>query len=165
MESQVISIRVKFRESEKRVEVRPHDQILVLKVTEFQEEMINSNVRVIFRGKEIQDHDTFRSINMQDNDICHVTVAQKKNSVVPSLCAGKLSGDRDMHSMFPNSTQDSSMLASADMFVIAVMTICMLFWMILFALPEVLLSPPASILMTCITIVSTLACFARASVS
>lgn len=169
MDAHLISIRVKYGESEKRVEVRLQDQIHTLKSCEFHEEISkNKKVRVIFRGKELHDNATFYSVNMQDNDICHVTVTQKIINTNRSI----KSSNRSKGTALTNTNSDTQyyrdaargcVLSSLDMFLVVIMTICILFWMLLFALPEMLLSPSTSVLLIGITTVSSLACFVRVS--
>ena len=160
MDPHSISIRLKFGEREKSVDVRLLDQIQTIKTREFLEDTSrNRKVRVIFRGKELKDNDTFQGVNMRNGDICHIIIGRRDQNNAGE--GGDGTGGSRVAGL-SGATESSSQLSPLDLFLIAAMTACTLFWMVLFSLPD-MLAPSAAVLMTGLTGASSLACFARAS--
>jgi hypothetical protein len=159
----MISLRVKHGEVERRVEVQLDDCIGTLKEKEFHTEMSdNRTVRIIFKGKELKSEETFRSTNMMNDDICHVIIGPKRST---TGTAGGINGSRV--SSGGGSGSGSSVdggLAPQDMLLMAILSACILFWMLLYSIPE-LLSPSSFVLMTSITVVVSLISFFRTAQS
>ena len=144
--SEKMVVRVRQGERERRAEVTLSDKVRTL-LQEFEQEAKGRTVRFIFRGKELKLDDTFQSAQMKNNDTCHLTLGRdvKKASPIRSDCQS-----------------EENDLGAYDMFLIALMTLCVMFWLLLLSLPE-LSSQSTSVLMAMITFVSSLTCFARAS--
>lgn len=159
-----INVRMILGEVERCVEVRLHDHIGVLSKELIADRLsahehdINESVRVIFKGKELSHGDTFFAANVGDNDICHVVLGPKR------VC--HQSGGEDHMGV--------KMLGQVDLFLIAMIIICLFYWILFFSLDqpvgrnvgsEVAGLSIASLNFLCIAFTSftLLACFIRAS--
>lgn len=145
------------------MDVHGQDSIGSLKAKEFREaQSTGRSVRVIFKGKELKSEDTFDDSSVRNNDICHVIIGREGVLSSGSGINTSSSGAWVNGGGHEAGGGDSS-LAPQDMLLIAILTISIFFWMILYSLSEQLMSPISTVLLTGITVAASLASVARAS--
>ena len=136
-------IRVKVKEIEQLFVVEGKELIETFKKREFP----NRKIRIIFRGREVADTETFSGANIVNNDVVHAIISE----------APTRPQEQSYH-VAPSSPG----LGGSELLIVCLSTICMLCWMLAFSLPE-LFSSSSLVMMTGLTSVLIAVCISKFS--
>jgi hypothetical protein len=140
-----IDIRLKVKELEKIAKVDSNERIGTFKTREFPQ----NRARVIWRGKELSDSETFSGVCVSNNDVIHVIL-------LPRVVAVDHSISEEVHAPSPSG------IRGQDMLLLCLCMISMLCWMIACSLPE-LFSFSSTIMLSGLTAVLVIFCVAKIS--
>mmetsp|Transcript_23856 Transcript_23856/g.34993 ORF Transcript_23856/g.34993 Transcript_23856/m.34993 type:complete len:145 (+) Transcript_23856:57-491(+) len=130
-----VNIRVKLSETDQRMKVQRDETVLSFKQREFP----SQSVRLIYKGREISDSETFRGANIAENDICHAIVRS------PSQC---------LQRTLPVEGGHAPPLSGWDILLLVLFMSCVLAWMVAYSVPEIMSSSSMTLIISISTVLS-----------